>query len=80
MAQKRDYYEVLGINKSASEDEIKKAYRKIAIKYHPDRQQGKSEAEQKEAEPYKYNTPLLSPREDFIIPKHAKSILICANH
>ena len=37
-------------------------------------------AEQKEAEPYKYNTPLLTPREDFIIPKHAKSILICANH
>ena len=50
MAQKRDYYEVLGINKDASEDEIKKAYRRIAIKYHPDRQQGKSEAEQKEAE------------------------------
>ena len=37
-------------------------------------------AEQKETEPYKYNTPLLTPREDFIIPKHAKSILICANH
>ena len=50
MAQKRDYYEVLGVDKKASEDEIKKAYRRIAIKYHPDRQQGKSEAEQKEAE------------------------------
>ena len=36
MAEKRDYYEVLGISKSASADEIKRAYRKMAKKYHPD--------------------------------------------
>ena len=36
MAEKRDYYEVLGVDKNASEDEIKKAYRTLAKKYHPD--------------------------------------------
>ncbi len=47
MADKRDYYEVLGVNKDASDDEIKKAYRQAAKKYHPDLHPGDKEAEEK---------------------------------
>lgn len=46
----KNYYDVLGVSKDASADEIKKAYRKMSLKYHPDRQGGKSESEKKVAE------------------------------
>jgi len=47
MAERKDYYKILGVNKNASQDEIKKAFRKLSVKWHPDRNNGSKEAETK---------------------------------
>ena len=54
MAEKRDYYEVLEVTKTATVEEIKKAYRKKAIQYHPDKNPGDKEAEEKLGKPHMF--------------------------
>ena len=61
MAEKRDYYEVLGVQKNANADEIKKAYRKAAIQYHPDKNPGDKQAEEKFKEAAEANDVLSNP-------------------
>ena len=63
MAEKRDYYEVLGVSKNASEDEIKRAYKKLARKYHPDMNPGDKEAEEKFKEGNEANEVLSNPEK-----------------
>ena len=59
----KDYYSILGVSKTASQDEIKKAYRKLALKHHPDRTKGDKKSEQKFKEANEANDVLSDPEK-----------------
>ena len=63
MADKKNFYEILGVDKKASQDEIKSAYRKLAMKYHPDRNKGSEEAAEKFKEINEANETLSDPQK-----------------
>ena len=70
MPAKRDYYEVLGVSKNASQDEIKKAYRKMAMKYHPDKNQNDKTAEEKFKEAAEAYDVLSTPQKKEMYDRH----------
>src|SRR5947208_559638 len=72
MSKTMDYYETLGVTKGASEDEIKKAYRKMALKYHPDKNPGDAEAENKFKEVSEAYEVLSDPKKKEMYDRYGK--------